>query len=88
MAISTSHNFASIVFAEALNTIMACGKTGWFDDFSNAAAAQLTSFSNTLSMTLEMIRLKRVGLRDDEFSPRFLEDEDNDVGKSVQKTRI
>ena len=40
----------------------ACGSTGWFDDFSKAAAAQFISLSKTLSMTLVKDRVSQEGL--------------------------
>lgn len=52
VAESTSQSFGSISFSEAFRTIIAFGSTGWFEEFSKAAAAHFAKFSKTLSMTL------------------------------------
>jgi hypothetical protein len=57
VAMSGSQSRGSVEFSDAFSTIMAWGRTGWLEDFSRAAAAQSTSFSNTLSMVLGAVSL-------------------------------
>lgn len=59
VADETSHSIGSMSFSVALRTMIACGSTGWLDDVSRAAAAQLMSFSKTLSMTLVESRVSQ-----------------------------
>lgn len=56
MATSISHSSSGVEFSDALRTIIACGKTGWLEEVSSAAAAQSASLSKTLSIVLLFVK--------------------------------
>ena len=65
--VAVSHCAGARLFSEALSTIMACGRTGWLDDFSRAADKDL-DFSIPLNKIPDQLVRQVEGARGGECS--------------------